>query len=101
MASVDWYAAGVAVGKDLADTGGTAANIDVDSIGFAAAKSWTDGVLDGLRGKGLDAMSIAISPRFLESFRETAGWLGDDTYRGVPLMLSDEAGTRHSIVVAM
>lgn len=101
MASVDWYGAGRAVGGDLAETGGTAANIDVDDIGFGQAKAWLDGVIDGLREAGFDAKSIAVSPRLLDSMRETAGWQSDETYRGILLMLTDDGGSRHSIVVAV
>lgn len=74
MASVDWYDAGPAVGRELADIGGTAANVDVSIRDFASAGKWLDGVLDGLRDKGFDAKSIATSTGMIESLCNTAGW---------------------------
>ncbi|MDB5556526.1 MAG: hypothetical protein JWL86_6510 [Rhizobium sp.] len=100
MASVDWYDAGLAVGRDLADSGGTAANVDVNTMDFAAAKKWLDGVLDGLREKGFEAKSIAASSGVIESLRDTAGWQEDDTYRGIGILLDHQAASQNLIVVA-
>ena len=99
MASVDWYDAGLAVGCDLADSGGTAANVDVSCMDFASAKSWLDGVLDGLREKGFDAKTIAASSGVIESLRDTAGWQEDETYRGISILLDDQAGSQNVIML--
>ncbi|CAN7628562.1 hypothetical protein [Rhizobium sp. LjRoot254] len=100
MASVDWYDAGLTVGRELADTGGTAANVDVSIMDFASAKNWLDGVLDGLRDKGFDAKSIAASSGMIESLRDTAGWQEDETYRGIGILLDDQPGSQNLIIVA-
>ena len=101
MASVDWHDAGRLIGHDLAQTGGAAANIDVGTIGFAAAKEWLDGALDGLQERGFDAKSISVSSSLIDSMRATAGWQEGDTYRGVAMLVDGEPGGQSSIVVAV
>ena len=99
MNSTEWYEVGLGVGQDLADSGGTAANVEAGEIGFASAKSWLDGVLDGLRKKGFDAKSIAASPDILEDLRQTTAWQDDDSYRGIIVMTDDSDITQ--IIVAV
>ena len=82
MAEIDWHDAGRKAGQELAEAGGSAANVDIDIIGFEAGRLWLDGVLDAIRENGLDAKSIAISPGLLDAFRGTAEWKDDETYRG-------------------
>lgn len=101
MTSVDWYDAGRLIGNDLAETGGTAANVDVSAIGFAAAKEWLDGALDGLQERGFDAKSISVSSSLIDSMRATAGWQEGDTYRGVVMLAEGEPTGQSSIVVAV
>jgi len=58
MAGIDWYEAGLQAGRSIAEAGGSAANVEIDPIGFDLGRSWLDGVLDTLLEKGLDAKMI-------------------------------------------
>jgi hypothetical protein len=100
MTEIDWTDAGRHAGEELAEAGGSAANVDIDTIGFEAGRAWLDGVLDALHQRGVDAKSIAATPGLLDSFQRTAEWKDHNTYRGILLMEVDETSPHASIVIA-
>lgn len=100
MAEIDWHDAGRKAGQELAEVGGSAANVDIDTIGFQAGRSWLDGVLDALRERGVDAKSIAVTPGLLDSFRGAREWKDDNTYRGALLLEIEESSPHASIIIA-
>lgn len=100
MTGVDWHEAGRKAGQEIAEAGGSAANVEVDSIGADLGRAWLDGVLDALREKGLDATMIVVSPALLDTFRKTTEWRDDGTYRGAHLRAIEDDGDGGKIVVA-
>jgi hypothetical protein len=100
MAGLDWHQAGRQAGQEIAEAGGSAANVEIDTIGFELGRSWLDGVLDALSEKGLSDKMISVSPSMVDFFRATDEWQEDGTYRGSHLMSAENDDDHARIVVA-